>query len=222
MPIPANAVKIVLAGSMSGGEQWETGFWMTGTGVHDGATANAQAELIWGTLTSSDASGAMRITSIRIWDVSITFSEVRCYLYLDGVHAAAIGSFVPAVPIHGQAPGNIMPHQISACMTLNTGLAGRSHRGRMYLPATALSLSAGGMFQHPDIDPVVAAWATAFTDINAANDGKIVVCSRKLGITTPVSGVAIDSIPDVIRRRAKQLQQQWVQSAAVAPGPNFP
>lgn len=214
---PANLVKIVLYGTLTGGEIWETGFWMTDTGVNSAETATAQAHVIAGTLNSEDDSGAMRITAIRIWDLEVKWVGVRCYGYNGGPTATWVGDFPLDAPRQGQAPGGPLPHQVCACMTLLTGLAGRSQRGRMYLPATGVSLDSGGQMTHPSIDPVVASWAKAFTDINASDAGKIVVYSRTRQATHQVRSVRIDSVPDIQRRRANGLQANYQQAATVTP-----
>lgn len=208
--------KIVFYGTLAGGEIWETGFWMLGAGVNSGATATAQAHLIGGTLSASDDSGAMRITAIRLWDREVQWLGVRCYAYDGHAAAAWVGDAPLPQPVQGAAPGGPLPHQVCAVMTLQTGLAGRSQRGRMYLPATGASIGPDGQFVNASIDPVVAGWAKGFSDIHSANDGKVVVYSRVKQATHQVSRVRIDSIPDIQRRRANKLQATFTTASEVS------
>jgi hypothetical protein len=213
----AGLVKIVLEGTLVGGEIWETGFWMTDTGVDDSGTASAQAEIIWGTLTSTDDSGAMRLTALHLWDAEVQFTTVRVYAYTGGPKATYVGEYIGPAPLTGGAPGGPHPHQVAACMTTLTGLAGRSHRGRMYFPATGAQLDNGGQFVHFSTDTVVAGWAKAFTDINASDAGKVVLYSRTLEAHWPIKTLRLDSKPDVQRRRANRLQATFQVTAQVTP-----
>lgn len=217
MGIPAGANRIVLRGVMPGGEIFETGFWMTGTGVASEATANALAEIIAGTLNSSDASGAMRISSVALWKASVSWTEVRVYAYNGGTAAAWIGSFILTPARTGTSSGAVLSNQTSMCLSLRTGLAGRRNRGRMYLPVNGLALDLDGQWTVAQVGPIAAAWAQAFTDINASDTGKIVVVSSVGSTAHQVTSVIIDTRPDVIRRRANQQNVNGRISFSVAP-----
>jgi hypothetical protein len=202
---------------MPGGEIFETGFWMSETGVHDEGTANALAQIIAGTLNSVDSSGAMRITSVNLWKASISWTEVRTYAYTGGSVAAYIGSFILSPARAGSSSGAVLSNQTSMCVSLRTGLAGRRNRGRMYLPVNGLALDLDGQWTGAQVQPIANAWALAFTDINASDTGKIIVVSQVAGSFHQVTSCIIDTRPDVVRRRANQQTVNGRTTAAVTP-----
>lgn len=217
MAIPAGSVRIVLRGVMPGGEIFETGFWMIDTGVSSAATANAQAEIIAAVLNSNDSSGAMRISSVKLWRATIAWTEVRVYAYTGPRTATWIGSYVLSPARAGSSSGAVLPNQCSMCVSLRTGLAGRTHRGRMFLPVNGLALAVDGNWEQADVAQIAQAWAIAFSDINTGGAGKIVVMSDTATETHQVTSVIVDTRPDVIRRRANQQTIDARVTADVTP-----
>lgn len=205
MPIPAGVCRIVLYGTFGTGDIWETGFWMDDTGVTDSATATALALTIGGTLNSADASGAMRVTAANLLDDFSVWIGVRVYVYVTpGPKSTAIGEYVLPTPRVG---GKVIskPNQVALCMTLRTALAGRRHRGRMYLPATGVDIDTqDGQVSQANLNTVLTSWVTAFSDINDSDAGRIVVVSTQGSAATPVSSLTIDSKLDIQRRRANR------------------
>lgn len=195
---------MVLRGVMPGNEIWETGFWMSDTGVASEAAANALAQIIWGTITANDTSGAMRTLSVKAWKVTIKFTEVRTYVYTGGTTAAYIGSFVGSPALAGSSSGAILSNQTAMCLSLRTGLAGRRNRGRMYLPVNGLALNNDAQWDAADLQTIADGWRIFMNDVNASDTGKIVVVSRTATQFHPITGLILDSRPDVIRRRANQ------------------
>ena len=204
MPIPAGLVKIVLGGDMPGGEIWESGFWMSGTGVDSEATANALALVIDGTLTATDSSGALNDYATTVWSAQVTFRYTRVYAYTGGTTAAYIGVYERTTPLTGGGnPG--MPNQTCSVVSLRTGGAGRRRRGRMYLPVNAPGpLTATGELQASTVRNLSTSWATAFSDIGSSSAGKIIVLSQVGGSDAQVTNVIVSSRLDVQRRRANQ------------------
>lgn len=210
-------MKIVLAGTAPGGEIWETGFWMSATGVHDEATAAAQAEVVAGTLNSTDSSGAMRITAATIWTAQFMWTKVTCYAYTGGTTAAYVGEYTLPSPRAGSVGSAPHPNQVALVLTLRTGASGRRNRGRMYLPASGAPTAANAQMVFGDISTLTTAWATAFTDINASDAGKIIVLSRTGGTFRQVSSVDSDTRLDVQRRRANRQAPVATSTGAVTP-----
>lgn len=114
-------------------------------------------------------------------------------------------------PVVGTGSGNMLPPQIALCVTLRTALAGRSFRGRCFLPGfTEEASEANGTC-------VAGAATTAANFINAVRDActaaglPLAVISRpqldgtpsSAGFATPVTlGVVRDLVWDTQRRRA--------------------
>ena len=135
-----------------------------------------------------------------------TFEEVRSsYTPAGSATATVIGSSTPDIPSVGSASGSL-PTQTALVVSLGTGLAGRSNRGRVYLPMVGYTL-AGHYVASGDVDGL----ATKFTNFLAAlNDiagtgygfGS---CVAGKSAATPITGVRIDNRPDIQRRRADKV-----------------
>lgn len=193
-----------MSGTMVGGEEWSTGFWMSGTGVSSEETAAALALIITGTLNATDSSGAMQISASLLWTPDIKWTKTTVYAYTSGgTIASFVGEYILPSPRAGGL-GVKGPNQVALVLSLRTGFPGRRNRGRMYLPACALSLSGDGEASQSDLDTLTTAWQTGFNDINASDTGKIVVVSAAAGAFHQVSSVSMDSRMDIQRRRAKQ------------------
>jgi len=208
---------MVFGGKMPGGEIWESGFWMNDTGVTNESTANAQAEIVGAELNASDSSGALRIWLANLTGTGVTFEYVKCYAYTGGSTAAFIGTYTLPTPREGGATGGRMPNQVAAVVSLRTGFSGRRNRGRMYLPLNEVALGADGNIDSGLVDTVLTAWATAFTDLNAGDAGKVVVVSQVGDSFKPVTSVVMDSRPDIIRKRANKQTIDHVGTQAVTP-----
>lgn len=98
--------------------------------------------------------------------------------------------------------------QTSWCLSLLTGRPGRSYRGRAYWPAWAYSGTATGMVGGTDIGNALSTWKTivdaaetAATSVDPSYVMTLVVRSRLLHDSTPVTLYAMGSVPDTQRRR---------------------
>jgi len=109
----------------------------------------------------------------------------------------------------GTAAGDFLPPQTAMCITLRTALAGRSFRGRVYLPGySELVNSATGTLT---VSTASVAFVTAIQSALVANSLNLGVLSRpaplalppRAGFITPVTSiVARDLVWDTQRRRA--------------------
>lgn len=108
-------------------------------------------------------------------------------------------------PISGALAGGFeLPHQIALVTTIKTAYAGRSYRGRCYLPAMAEGNSTNGMFTTGATTPVNSAWTTFLSHVGSAGSDtnwRFVVWSSKLNTANNVTSVVVRSNPGVIRRR---------------------
>lgn len=100
-----------------------------------------------------------------------------------------------------------MPVDTCIVVSWRTALAGRSFRGRTYLPPFHSIFMKDGAGLMPSLDPVAqnnlaAASATLLADLRAL-DSPLVVYSRKSGNSTEVTGGYIDNEWDTQRRRSK-------------------
>lgn len=195
--IPAGVSKVVVhATTDSSAEIAEWGFWIgytptSPTNANDSAAAIASAfQAHYGAIKA-------------LMSTDSTYDEIRLYGYPTGGPTA---TYVGAAPVTGGAGSGSGsgPLQQAMVMTLRTGLAGRSHRGRMYLPAFGLNLSGHIFASTPTSDAVeaVAAFLSAVND--AFPGGPVCVVSQTLSTATAVTSVDADYRADVQRRRANR------------------
>lgn len=218
MAVPAGCWRIVYRGSLPNGERWQTGFWLQGNEPTSNLEAQNAAQIEF------DSEGTT--TGSSLWNVikaflnpAVTLDLVTVYSYpAGGTTAQYIGSSTGS-PHVGAASGNIAPNQVCMVASLLTGQAGRSYRGRMYLPVGISTWSATtGFFTSSNMTNVATALATKFTDFNAASgEGKVVVVSQTRTVATQVLSVRVDSRPDIQRRRADRTTGITSVSETVTP-----
>lgn len=113
--------------------------------------------------------------------------------------------YTTGFPIVGQLAGGFeLPHQVALVTTIKTAYAGRSYRGRNYLPAMAEGNSTNGLFTTGATTPVANAWTTFLGHYGASGSDtnwRFVVWSDKLNVGTNVTSFVVRSNPGVIRRR---------------------
>jgi hypothetical protein len=130
------------------------------------------------------------------------YTGLRAYAYPGGGPKA---QFI-AEAVATAAPGSgthFLPLQVSCVVTLQTGAAGRSRRGRMYLPADGAGMGANHQFATGDVDQAsiaVAGWIHALSLLG----GDPVVLSTLTGTAMPITSVKADTKADIQRRRANK------------------
>lgn len=200
MGIPSGVARISLVGHQTGGEIFDTSFWVGGTGV---PTSNADANT-YAAQVSSQLGGPTLTELCSLLDSDSGYDEVRVYSYPSGGPTA---SFVGSATIGSGTGTNstFMPLQQCMCITLLTGLSGRQNRGRMYLPATGLSLTSGHLFSGTTVQNVVEAMAGFFGGVNGlGSTNDVCVVSQTATTFHTVTAVRADERPDIQRRRANR------------------
>lgn len=97
-----------------------------------------------------------------------------------------------------------MPNQVAWVVSLRTDEAGRSARGRCYMPATGVELAAAGSPATPTTSEFADAFGHLLADVTSAHadpTALIQVYSRVLDRMLPVTRVLVDSTLDTQRRR---------------------
>ena len=203
MSVPADCARVTFGGALPAGERWQSGFWTHGETPTDNATANALADLWDGQLTSTDSSGPLNAMETMM-TAGITLDFVRVYCYpTGGTTATVIGEH--ASSWHGTAAAQTQPNQCALVVSMRTGLAGRRHRGRMYIPVNGVATMTNSQVPSSQCDDAAAAWGLCFSDWNASGDnGTVVVVSQTGTLFAPVTQLIIDSRMDIQRRRANQ------------------
>lgn len=215
MSIPPNSTKITFGGALPGGEIWQSGFWVTGYSPSSSGDANSYAELWYAQLSASDSSGGARIHLGLVAATTVSFTQVRVYGYpAGGTQATYVGIYTGTAVTGTQQPksGNQTAHVVS----MRTGLAGRSQRGRMYIPANGAPVQADGQLNAAACTTIAEGWATCFSDWNAVSGNGIVsVVSSTKTQGYHVVNVQVDSRLDVQRRRADKQSITASETAGI-------
>lgn len=203
MPLPSGTVRIVLSGTLAGGEIFSCGFQLRG----DGGWSQNQLDAAVGVAGSSLASNFLTTATLANFPTTTSFRRVQGYLYAGGTSAVRQSEATFAVKT-GTASG-VLPNQLALVVTLNTGRPGRSFRGRMYLPGpAAIPLSStDGQMIGTNLDGLCTTLQGCFQGIrDGAGGAPVVVASSKQGAMTTVTAIKIDSKVDTQRSRAQTQQ----------------
>lgn len=154
------------------------------------STIGAYLKTYWCDLVKTRQAGTFR------WD-SIEFLRVNASPPISYHYATAF-------PVTGTGTGEEMPRQVAVVVTHRTQYAGRSYRGRHYIPALTENYFTSGLVE----TAALAALQTYYDDIVAAvgasgsnTDIQWVVWSQKLMTYTAVREAVVRNVPGVIRRR---------------------
>lgn len=103
----------------------------------------------------------------------------------------------------GGSSGAVLP-AVAGCVSLRTGLSGRSKRGRVYLPAIAESAVANGKFETSPYDSLNTAWETLLVDL-AVNNHELMVASYLHSTAEIVTTARMNRFCATQRRRQQAL-----------------
>jgi hypothetical protein len=200
MGIPAGLTKVVLRGTLAGGEIFETGFWLSGTAIASEADANA----FCATLSDFLADGStIQADLAAVMDSASHMTQVRSYTYTGTSTATYVGS---ADCVFAGTSASHAALQQCVVLTLNTGLSGRRNRGRMYWPATGLVTTADGCWGGSAWANLADAFYAVFSSSGAIGALSIAVVVSQTGTTShPITTIKVDNKPDIQRRRANKL-----------------
>lgn len=188
--------------SFTNGEQGQFSNWweLSGGGDASQAGANAVAGAFY-----DELSGDVDFMANFPATISLTGWRASVINSTDGtvITTAEGGSPVPGTG----ASGTAMPNQLATTVTLRSDLAGRSHRGRFYLPP--LQFGAVTTLGRLDTDTAAAMLTSLQNAYTAGQDATgvwaAVIYSRKLHTTTAVVRVEIGDVFDTQRRRRDKL-----------------
>jgi hypothetical protein len=203
MPIPAGTSRLVLSGTLPGGEIWASGF---ASDYHAASQdeANTFANSVFGIWKDTTSGKVGNLMQSHWMGTTTTMDRCTIYSYSDTTGKASIIGVSNSPGITGTSTSkNVDPTAV--VVTLLTHYAGASHRGRMYLPATGANIGTDGLFVAPDPGNLCAAVAVALKASAAALGAFFpVVVSRHLGTYATVYSCQVDQRPDSQRRRANR------------------
>lgn len=203
MAYPTGTIKTIIGGTLPGGEQFAFGFQQEADGVNSQLTLNELNGSCVAALTNN-----FLTTSVKaLFAAQVIFTSVRNYLYQGGPSAALVAE--STISVAGTAVQAGLPNQCAVVVTLETGIPGRSNRGRAYLPPVVVGNMTAGTGQLPS--SVCTTLANAFADMlsalrdDAPPSGNPVVSSATKGSMQDITSVRVDSIIDTQRRRRNKL-----------------
>lgn len=198
MSIPATAVRYTIQAQAPQGEIAAVNLWTMGREVGSQADANLLASSMAATIEAHLTAWNQTIANDTEWN------QVTAYCYpAGGTVAGFIGQSTVEAP--GLSTAGMMPLQTCLVVTLLTGNAGRSYRGRLYLPATCVTVMQGThQLAGNTVDNLAGDWASFLEAVDFNNCGKPSVVSPTRTSATAISALAIDTRLDVQRRRANK------------------
>lgn len=211
MAYPDQYCKIVLAGTLPGGEHWSTTFGVNPfTNLDQTGLSGLLSELN----TVLAAGGGFFSQFSLINPAQVTIATITGYQYQGGPKAAVQAQVTASYTPSATAP--IMPNQVCAVASLRSTLPGRANRGRMYLPALKVVMGTNGIASDGNLGSVAQGLATSFGAFNSSGEGKIVIGSQVTGLMHQVSYIQIDAILDTQRRRRDKLTTTITNQKTVA------
>lgn len=165
----------------------------------------AASETFWDDLKYTIAKGT-RLTSVKVAPVD-----------RDGRYIENLDSVIHdwETPRAGLGDNMVHPPQVSVVASLTTGTRrGNATHGRMYLPLTAINISANDFTINVNNRQTVANAVVRLLDnsLNAIADvslDPVVMSNIGSGTTRTITTVAVGSLPDTQRRRRNRFTEQY-------------
>jgi hypothetical protein len=216
VPIGTDTAKITYGGTTGvAGQGWSSGFWVN-FGL---AVPPTQAQWdAYSILIAAIVDSRMGTLASR-WDATTNYSRFRTDYYAGG----SLRPTLVSAPPPGGATGSgsrTLPGFCALVASLRTGNPMRHGRGRMYLPATGITLTGDGETDGTTCTAYSTNMANMFTSVNAVpapwiTFGLVVVASHVTGFVYPVTNVVVDSKIDVQHRRTDKLGADFITSTHV-------
>jgi hypothetical protein len=160
------------------------------TGTSDALNAALQTNFtaaMWGAL----------IQAAAIYELDI--------IPLDGSSATSVYTVPVGLAYHGGTAGEGNP-SAAVLVKLQTGLRGRSHRGRLFLPFPGESASGNGLTLPSSVTGMQSAWDTFKSAMNTA--GYVWgVASYTLGTFSPITTLKVEAPLGTQRRRQSRIRR---------------
>lgn len=206
MAHPYAMIRLVFHGKIEGIQNWSTGVSV----LASVAPAEADLAALAANAASAGVSwwngtgGTGGVSGLNTPDTS--FLGVTAYYYPANVNAALVVAEGPVTVHPGTVNNNSLPTQTALVVSTLTGFAGRSNRGRMYLPMTGIDLTAHELTQTQcDVQASITAGLLGAIQGIAigAGTGNVVVAGKN--VARQITAVKVDSEPDIQRRRADKI-----------------
>lgn len=221
MAYPANLSRVVLTGVLFGetGDTWAMTFHMQDLGG-SGAPPNAGAIMERAQEWFKDPKARIsEWAALQLVKANRIGTDGK---YLDQNTNQALTSY-GAPGCTGAATGAAFPQLTVAVSLLTSTNRGLASRGRFYPPMVAATLGSNGHISPGQTKDLADAAALFLSNVQRDHPNwRIVVASKRGGVASPVTRVAIGDVVDTQQRRRQQLDEKYeytgVQAAGALPG----
>lgn len=200
MAYASGVIKVTLKGTLANAETFAHGFQLFSA---DAVANVVRWDEIGGIVKGYLDTLAARTAYYALIPPETAYTGFDMQLYDGGTTAIRSYSDVIVGGV-GTSAGNPLPNQCCVVASIRTELAGRSNRGRSYLPAPSASTISSTTAQLNNATcTAIADWfGGLLAAIGADADGATpVVASRLTGAVTTVTAVTVDSVIDTQRSR---------------------
>lgn len=209
MAYPANFLRLVVIGSLPGGEQWT---WSLSF-IQDFSTLEPPTTVPQGVIdtleTFHESFDAALGTGVLLNAVKV--NEIGT----DGRYASPSETveYVWDPPVNAPNTIQLPPQSAVAISLLTAKKRGLAHRGRFFLPVLGQPTGTDGRMTTSRQATLGAAVVTMLQGLNTAlgpNQVLGVVSDRRTGAQTPVTDIAVGRVYDTIRSRRKKLAEEYI------------
>ena len=207
----ADLIRVNVSGQMPGGETWSVNPVYSIGGDFGTPVSPSQAL----TIATAIAAISVPTTVMQLMAPGTTMSNYRVEARTKAGVLEALAESVETTPINGS--GLVRhPYQSSIVASLRTGHPGATGRGRLYFPATGITLDTTTYrIGTSDQTNVLTGVKTFLSNIQAAIDVtldgvSLAVWSRKNSDLYPVSSIQMGNVLDTQRRRRDSLVENYL------------
>lgn len=208
-------VKLVLAGTLFGNQNWSCGMSFT----NDGTATRSELYTWLGALVTPTQTW-LGGTAKTMWSTNTSLKSLSAYAYpAASGHAGSLASTVLTTPTVGTSAqfGN---GQLAMVYSLRSGVGGRAGRGRFYLPYSKSDTdTTDGQLTLAHITALATefkTWADAVNTLSIGSAAAILsIAGRDSGIDEPVVGLTMTSKLYTQRRRIDKIQADATYSVVL-------
>lgn len=205
----AHLLRVSVMGDLPGGEVWSVNPVYAIGGDFGAPVSAAQANTIATAIDAITISAG--ITGIMYQNTRITGCRVEARTLAGVLEVQA--EHVRGTPVNGTKTGGPSPFQTSAVVSLRTNTPGPSGRGRLFWPATGVTLSATTYRIDPtQLNAFMLGVKTYLSAVQSAIDVtldgvSLCVWSRAQSALRPVVSLQVGDVADTQRRRRDTLTE---------------
>lgn len=218
MPVSGDMIKWNILGDIATSQTWSVGIWssVATTGTPTAANLDSALTNVTTLLGNFWASFAAFNAATLRW------TGLSAYFYPSGATHATLIAKHTLTPQLGSGTAYHSP-RTSLVVSLLTGAAGRSRRGRIYVPFTAATVQSTLQAPTATCDTVAAGAGAMGSALNAVSlggpwgNGPWNLRSDKLGASFPISQASVNSKLDTQRRREDKIAAAYTKVVATLP-----